>query len=227
LTTSLGIDVGGARKGYDIVCLDAGSQVVAAQRHVSLEALSQRIEALRPTVVGIDSPPAWAVGATRRTEAALLGLGLQLYRTPWLAEMQANRFYGWMVHGFAAFEAARALGYALFSGSGCIEGRALEVFPHATATVLNRHKRPGDIDKHVWRRQALDAQGVDTAVLMGNDQVDAALCALTGLLALEGRYCWAGAPDEGVIVLPCPVSELAGRMPWVSARGTAMMSEFR
>src|SRR5581483_4465314 len=97
---ALGIDVGGARKGYDLVALDGERRVAFSERHVSLEAISSHITSLRPSVVAIDSPPGWAVGATRRTEAAVLALGLQLYRTPWAAEMQGNRFYGWMLHGF-------------------------------------------------------------------------------------------------------------------------------
>ncbi len=81
--------------------------------------------------------------------------------------------------------------------------------------------------KRDWRWEALTAAGVDASSLRGPDQVDAALCALTGLLALEGRCCWAGSPAEGVIVLPCAASELPERLPWASARAVAMMAEFR
>ena len=90
-----------------------------------------------------------------------------------------------------------------------MQGRTLEVFPHAIASVLHGARRPADLRKHLWRREALTAAGVDVAALKGNDQVDAALCALAGLCALEGRFCWAGEPSEGVIVLPCLASELA------------------
>src|SRR5439155_264320 len=53
-----------------------------------------------------------------------------------------------------------------------------------------------------WRERILAAQGVRTAELTTADRVDAALCALTGLLALEGKRFAPGDPKEGVIVLP-------------------------
>jgi hypothetical protein len=209
------------------VLLDDARRVAETARRADLGALAACLEAWRPDVVCIDSPPGWAVGQTRATEAAVLGLGLQLYRTPWDALQQAKAFYAWMLAGFAAFEAARVVAFAMYDGGPSVEGRALEVFPHATASVLGGSRRPREVDKHVWRREVLTAAGVETAALRGNDQVDAALCALTGLLALEGCFCWAGEPSEGVIVLPCPVAELPGRLPWASGRALAMMATFR
>lgn len=224
---SLGIDVGGIRKGYDLVLLDDARQVAQAQRHVALEALRGHIEAWRPDVVCIDSPPGWAVGAPRATEAAVLALGLSLYRTPWAEDKKTHAFYAWMLSGFEAFAVAGEAGYAKYDGGASVQGRTLEVFPHATASVLLSARRPQSVRKHVWRRGLLVAMGVDEAVLLGNDQCDAALCALAGLIALEGTFCWAGEPSEGVIVLPCAASELASRLPWASKRGLAMMQTFR
>jgi predicted nuclease with RNAse H fold len=227
VATSLGIDVGGTRKGYDLVLLDDTRGVLQTQRHVSLEALSGHIDAWRPDVVCIDSPPAWAIDAPRQTEAYVLALGLSLYRTPWAEEAKANAFYAWMLSGFEAFTTARGAGYAMYEGGASVLSKTLEVFPHAIASVLHGTRRPPFLRKHLWRREALTAAGVDVAALKGNDQVDAALCALAGLYALEGRFCWAGDPAEGVIVLPCLASDLATRVPWASSRGLAMMASFR
>jgi predicted nuclease with RNAse H fold len=227
MTTALGIDVGGTRKGYDLVLLDDTRTVQETQRHVALDALRGHIDAWRPDVVCIDSPPAWATGASRQTEAYVLSLGLSLYRTPWTEEAKTKAFYAWMLSGFQAFAAARNAGYAMYDGGASVQGRTLEVFPHAIASVLHGARRPPGLRKHLWRREALSAAGVDETSLKGNDQADAALCALTGLYALEGRFCWAGDPAEGVIVLPCLASELAMRVPWASNRGLAMMASFR
>ena len=112
VATALGIDVGGTRKGYDLVLLDDTRTVLQTQRHVALDALRGHIDAWRPDVVCIDSPPAWAVDAPRKTEAYILALGLSLYRTPWTEETKANAFYAWMLSGFEAFAAARNAGYA-------------------------------------------------------------------------------------------------------------------
>ena len=227
MTTALGIDVGGVRKGYDLVLLDDVRTVVETERHVTLEALRGHIDAWRPDVVCIDSPPGWAIDAPRATEAAVLALGLSLYRTPWVEDKKTNAFYAWMLAGFEAFSAARDASYPMYDGGASVQGTALEVFPHAIASVLHAARRPGDVRKHTWRREALSASGVDVAALRGSDQCDAALCALAGLLALEGTFCWAGEPSQGVIVLPCRASELAARVPWASARGVRMMQTFR
>ena len=48
----------------------------------------------------------------------------------------------------------------------------------------------------------LQAQGVPTDELRSGDLIDAGLCALTGLLALQGKHFAPGDPREGAIVLP-------------------------
>ena len=45
---------------------------------------------------------------------------------------------------------------------------------------------------------------MDNGLLSGIDQVDAALAALTGLVALEGEWSAVGDPESGVILLPAP-----------------------
>jgi hypothetical protein len=53
-----------------------------------------------------------------------------------------------------------------------------------------------------FRRRVLENCGIDTSSLATVDAVDAALAALTGILALEGNVSTVGDPDEGVILLP-------------------------
>src|SRR6187399_2459303 len=141
MATSLGIDVGGVRKGYDLVLLDDTRGVLQSQRHVALGVLRGYIDAWQPDVVCIDSPPAWAIDAPRRTEAYVLALGLSLYRTPWAEEAKANAFYAWMLSGFEAFAAASSAGYDMYDGGASVQGKALEVFPHAISSVLHGTRR--------------------------------------------------------------------------------------
>ena len=61
---------------------------------------------------------------------------------------------------------------------------------------------PRGAHKHAWRAAVLRAQGVRTDELGSADRVDAALAALTGLRALEGKGFAPGDPREGVIVVP-------------------------
>jgi len=203
---SLGIDVGAKRKGLDAVLLDDSMVPSEARRHAGLEEIAELIRQVRPDVVAIDSPPAWgrSPGGSRLTEQEIRRFGIQSFGTP--SDKKASSvFYDWMRAGFEVFEAAAREGFERY-GSGPVAGKAIEVFPHASAVVLAGCLPPRGVSrgraKREWRRGVLRAQGVETDDLPSTDQVDAALAALTGLYALRGRCFAPGNPAEGVIVLP-------------------------
>ncbi len=197
---SLGIDVG-VRKGLDLVLLDGTRRPVETHRRITPKDLPAIVAALEPDVVAIDSPPSWALsGRCRRTERELRWFGIQSFNTPSDAKKAEHPFYEWMTVGFGAFRAVQDR-YPRFR-SGSVKGTAIEVFPHATAVVLAGCLPPPSVSKRVWRRSVLRASGVDVGGLRSMDQVDAALAALTGLYALEGRFSAPGDPREGQIVVP-------------------------
>jgi predicted nuclease with RNAse H fold len=205
---SLGIDVG-VRKGLDVVLLDDRLDLLddrldllSVHRHVELASLGALIDDLRPDVVAIDSPPAWGTsGGSRRTEAALRALGIQSYGTPSDPRKADNPFYDWMRVGFQVFGIAASRHFNRYS-TGDVLHSAIEVFPHASAVVLAGCLPPSGISKREWRTEVLEKSGVACEKLRSTDQVDAALAALTGLLAANGAFVAPGDPAEGVIVLP-------------------------
>ena len=204
---SLGIDVGAKRKGLDAVLLDESMVPSDARRHAGLEEIAELIRQVRPDVVAIDSPPAWgrSPGGSRLTEREIRRFGIQSFGTPSDTKKASSIFYDWMRAGFEVFEAAAREGFERY-GSGPVAGKAIEVFPHASAVVLAGCLPPRGVTrgraKREWRRGVLRDQGVETDDLPSTDQVDAALAALTGLYALRGRCFAPGDPAEGVIVLP-------------------------
>ena len=204
---SLGIDVGAKRKGLDAVLLDESMVPSDARRHAGLEEIAELIRQVRPDVVAIDSPPAWgrSPGGSRLTEREIRRFGIQSFGTPSDPKKASSVFYDWMRAGFEVFEAAAREGFERYR-SGPVAGKAIEVFPHASAVVLAGCLPPRGVTrgraKREWRRGVLRAQGVETDDLPSTDQVDAALAALTGLFALRGRCFAPGDPAEGVIVLP-------------------------
>jgi hypothetical protein len=213
---ALGIDVGGElRKQLDVVVMDADRQIAAVGSRIGVRRLGALIEDHRPDVVCIDSPPAWAPAGkrSRLAERELRLLGIQSYATPARSVGESHDFYAWMRNGMAAFRAAARAGFPAYA-AGRIAGSAIEVFPHATATVLAGCLAPArqtPAAKRAWRAAILGAAHVPTAQLGTLDQVDAALCALTGIVALElGDPFAPGAPDEGRIVLPARVVPAAG-----------------
>jgi predicted nuclease with RNAse H fold len=197
---SLGIDVG-VRKGLDLVLLDGTRAILDTHRRVTADELPALVAGAAPDVVAIDAPPAWArSGRSRMTERELRWFGIQSFNTPSDSRMADHPFFEWMTVGFRAFRAIEHR-YPRYR-DGSVRGTAIEVFPHASAVVLAGCLPPPSVTKREWRRSVLVAGGVDAAGLRSMDQVDAALAALTGLLALEGRFSAPGDPREGVIVVP-------------------------
>jgi predicted RNase H-like nuclease len=206
---ALGIDVGASRKGLDLVVLDEARRPSRVVSKVAVERLGLLIAEVRPDVIAVDAPPAWAPnGSSRLTERLLAQVNIHAFNTPSARDGRRHAFYAWMEVGFEVFKVAAARGYPRYR-AGAPRGTAMEVFPHGSAAVLAGCLPPKGAKKKPWRERILSAHGVPTAELTTADRVDAALCALTGLLALEGHRSAPGDPKEGVIVLP--VSSLPAR----------------
>lgn len=198
---ALGIDVG-VDKGLDLVLIDERRVPLGIVPRVGLYQLPGLFAELAPDAIAIDAPPGWATsGGSRLTERTLAELNIHTFNTPAAANGKGHAFYGWMEVGFRVFRAAAEAGFPRYA-AGDPAGTAMEVFPHGSATVLTGCLRPRRVRKRAWREGVLRAQGVRTDELRTGDLVDAGLCALTGLLALEGKRFSPGDPREGVIVLP-------------------------
>jgi predicted nuclease with RNAse H fold len=170
--------------------------------HARVADVERLIREMHPDVVAIDSPPRWAAsGRSRRTERELASLNIQSFNTPSHEHGERTTFFAWMKVGFEVFAQAAAAGFPTYA-AGSPRGKALEVFPHASAVVLAGGLAPKDAKKHAWRTAVLRTQGVRTDELTSPDRIDATLAALTGLLALEGKRFAPGDPTEGVIVVP-------------------------
>ncbi len=203
---AVGIDVGLLTgKGLDLVALDDSRQIVDRRTHIrDVADVVRAVEALRPAVVCIDSPSQWVDAGTRRpAERELRRRGINLYATP--PADRVRNFHHWMRDGMTVY-AALGSRYPRYTG-GDVQGSAAEYYPHAACVVLAGHV-PALRDKVTVRRRLLAEHGVNEAALRGPDQVDAALGALTGLIALEGGHCWVG---EGSDAMLLPTRQLLDR----------------
>jgi predicted nuclease with RNAse H fold len=197
----VGIDVS-EKRGLDLVLLDDSLRVVGSVTRADSTVLAHWLGEWRPRAVAIDSPPFWGIrGGSRKAERELLRLGIRSYATPSDPQKRRQPFYAWMEKGFEAFEVCARAGYRLYR-RGEFRRHAIEVFPHASAVVLAGCLPPGSATKAAWRRSILQSRGVDTTTLRSLELVDAALAALTGVLALRGEASAVGDPTEGVIVVP-------------------------
>ena len=199
---AVGIDVAEERKGRDLVALDADRKVVASVGRLSVDdAVDIVLGDVRPSMVCIDSPSGWASsGRSRHSERRLREIGITTFATG--QDPGDHPFYRWMRVGFGLFDAL-VPPYRLYRGAE-LGHTAAEVFPEATAVLLAGRLRSADESKRVFRGRVLETHGVGLDELPNIDRIDAALAALTGVIALEGGSTWVGEPSEGVVLLPVP-----------------------
>jgi predicted nuclease with RNAse H fold len=212
--SAIGIDVGGARKGFHAVALRGGvyaGQLISAD----VEALSHWCRVvMQATVIAIDAPCRWSSdGRPRPCERELMGRGIRCFASPTRATAVAHpsNYYGWMLQGEALYralepshpllaalpEAAPPTAAAPIAAPACFE-----TFPHA----ITWHLRGGDAaaaQKRSQRSALLAQAGVALAALSSIDLIDAALCALTAQQAATGAACISyGETASGLIVVP-------------------------
>jgi predicted nuclease with RNAse H fold len=203
---ALGIDVG--QHHHDAVLLDGRAVAHDPVRFSDPGRLDELIDAWRPEVVAIDSPPCFAPsGASRAAERSLHRRGIRIFPCPCAERAEGNAFFDWMRAGFGVFAAAANAGFEVGVDAAAVHRRAIEVYPHGSAVTL-RGARPAagalrtPRRKRAWRAQVLSDNGVSVDDRATVHQVDAMLAALTGGRALEGVASAVGRPDEGVIVVP-------------------------
>ena len=209
IVTTIGIDVGGTRKGFHAVALRDGAY--AAQLATSdVQRLSHWcVHQMQAQVIAIDAPCRWSGnGRARPSERELMQQGIWCFSSPAreAAAAHPSNYYGWMLRGEALYQELEASHPRLSdlpppglpaSGPACFE-----TFPHA----ITWHLRGGNAaarQKRLQRRALLEQAGIDTAALTSIDLIDAALCALTAHHLASGRPCRAyGEPASGLIVVP-------------------------
>lgn len=195
----------------DLVALDSHRRITASYGKLSVAAVAELVVGeLRPSIVCVDSPPGFSPSAaTRQAERHLARLGFPAF--PVGPDPGDHPFFRWMRVGFRVFEAVSEA-YPLYR-SGDPRGCAIEVFPNAAAALVAGRRRRSEETKTSFRRHALAGAGVAQERLANLDRVDAALAALSGLYALEGRFVALGDPDEGVVVVPKPFEGPLGSFP--------------
>lgn len=163
-----GVDVGGARKGFDLALIDDERVLKLTKVHGSAEVV-RHVRADRPTVVAIDSPRCCAPDgqATRDGERQLAREICGIRWTPDRERVHASPYYAWIV-----------LGLGLYQALATLDVEVIEVFP--TASWTRWHGRRGKRSRADWSRQGLAALGLDGVPARTNqDQRDAIGAAVT------------------------------------------------
>jgi predicted nuclease with RNAse H fold len=203
--TSIGIDVGGARKGFHAVALRDGADVGQMASCDEKELAHWCVQQMQAQVIAIDAPCRWSSdGRARSCERELRRQGIVCFASPTreAAVAHPTNWYGWMLRGealYQALEPTHPLCTALpIAGQRC----CFETFPHAITWQLHGG-RARAAHKRAQRRQLLAQAGLDPARFTSIDWIDAALCALTAHHAASGGDCVGfGEPETGWIVVP-------------------------
>jgi predicted nuclease with RNAse H fold len=199
-----GIDIGGDGKGNNLVIL-RGNDIVCNVGQETPEQMLEKCIQFDVAAVGIDAPCQWRTGeAGRHAERALAQQRISLFATPTRERALASKsgFYGWMFNGERIYDVF-APHFPLYTNAGKTVGPVcFETFPHAITCALLNNQVASAKQKRTQRRQVLEEAGIQTLSLRSIDEVDAALCALTANLLLEGRVVAHGDASGGFIVVP-------------------------
>jgi predicted nuclease with RNAse H fold len=201
----VGIDVGGARKGFHAMALRDGAYAGQLATGDVQELAHWCLVTMCASVIAIDAPCRWSSdGRARPCERALMRQGIFCFATPSRekAEQHPSGYFDWMRRGADLYEALEDSHPLLTSLPSMGQRCCFETFPHA----ITWHLRGGEAKACQKRpqRMALLAQArINTAPLTNIDWIDAALCALTAHRVASGAGCLAfGEPDSGLIVVP-------------------------
>lgn len=168
MSTWLGVDVGGVRKGFDVAVIDDTSVLRLEQRRTREQVLAI-VSEFRPEVTAIDSPRRCADDGqtTRPSEIALNKDVCGIRWTPDHASVHAGEYYAWIVEGLRLYD-------ALCDGTT----ELIEVFPTASWTRWCGER--GDVPRSAWSTKGLamlDLAGVPKR--SNQDQRDAIAAAVT------------------------------------------------
>ncbi len=203
--TVVGIDVGGARKGYHAVALENGRYRGRKETDAVGELVEWCARAMEARVVAIDAPCRWSAdGRARPAERELRRERISCFSSPTREKALAHpsNYFGWMLRGEELFRALEAT-HRLWDGvPGASERFCFETFPHAITWQL----RGGQASARRKRRERaalLLAAGIQLPVPAGIDTIDAALCALMAQLVATGAPCLGlGEAETGFIIVP-------------------------
>ncbi|MFS6826880.1 DUF429 domain-containing protein [Cyanobium sp. ATX 6F1] len=216
---TVGIDVGGARKGFHAVALCGGAY---HSRFTSSDAAALAHwcrSVVRASVIAIDAPCRWSAdGRSRLAERALMAERIPCFSSPsrQRAIEHPTDYFGWMLRGEALYQALEpshplltALPTAELPAGALPAGEqrcCFETFPHAITWHLHRALGlpPPQARRKVQERWALlQRLGLDCRELTNIDWIDAALCAVAAQqLAMGGACVGYGEPQTGLIVVP-------------------------
>lgn len=198
--TTIGIDVGGVKKGFHAVANRDGLYLEKFHS-VHPDVIAAWALSHRPSAVAIDAPSMFSLKSkSRKAERDLVSNGIRCFYTPTRALAVKSCFYDWVFNGELLYQ---KLGLPIFMGEQNMETCVVETFPHAVQMSLWAGYSNPLVNKRSVRESALALKAnYDTSQLSNIDFIDAALCAVSADYFTNHQYIAYGCKTEGYIVLP-------------------------
>jgi predicted nuclease with RNAse H fold len=197
---TIGIDVGGIKKGFHAVANRDG--LYFAQFHsIHPDEVASWVLSHNPSAVAIDAPSMFSLNSgSRKAERELVSNGMRCFYTPTRALAAKSRFYDWVFNGELLYQ---KLGLPIFMGEQSQETCAIETFPHAVQMSLWAEDPNPIGNKRSVRESTLALKAnYDTSQLSNINFIDAALCAVSADYFAHHQFTAYGCKTEGYIVLP-------------------------
>jgi predicted nuclease with RNAse H fold len=174
-----GIDVGGARKGFEVVVIGTDGLVAGPRRLPSSESVVSFLWDHEPSLVAVDSPRCGARDGerSRACERRLAKEVCGIRYTPDQATLESgNAYYEWIVRGLELYRALERSGW-----------NVIECFPTASWTRWLGAKGNGR-SRAAWTRAGLATLGLAGIPSRTNqDARDAIAAAVTARLHDDGK----------------------------------------
>ena len=204
LSTCIGVDVGGARKGFHAVALHPDQSVEQFHSATDRE-VAAWCRTTSARLIAIDAPCRWRRPGegVRAAELALVRSGIRCFWTPTrrAAASHPTGFFDWMLAGERLYRALAASHPLLGHQAQPSTCACFETYPHAATCRLAG--RPLDVRrKRSDRLGVLAAAGIDGKGLRSQDAIDAAICAMVARAAAVGPVEALGDVADGLIHLP-------------------------
>ena len=206
LKTTIGIDVGGIKKGFHAVANRNGEYISQFHSNNPDDIASWALEQ-QPSVVAIDAPSMFSPhGNSRQAERDLVKNGMRCFYTPSRERAAQSRFYDWVFNGERLYQ---AFDFPIFLGEQNDAPCIIETFPHGIQISLwaNDHQSCPEGSKLSIRKNTLVAKAhYDISKLGCIDFIDAALCAVTADYFVNRQFTTYGCITDGYIIMPNNVS---------------------
>jgi predicted nuclease with RNAse H fold len=183
---TVGVDVGGRRKGFDVALLH-DREVAALLRGLHREDVVELVSMHRPAIVAVDGPRSCAPEghSTRECERELNTSICGIRWTPDRKRVYADPYFAWIVEGLA-----------LYAALAVSDVQVIEVFPTASWTRWNGPRGP--LTRAAWTRRGLARLSLTGVPERTNqDQRDAIAAAMTAQQHTRGLT-----QEIGEIVVP-------------------------